>query len=107
MKDANIVNVIAIFIVVVLCVNESLDLFYIFSFIFNFSLISLSAFIQSPTLDMQGKKNKTCAQRINLFPRFTKSCAQLSNSLNCEHDIQTRFQKSWDTVQIVNKKGMQ
>ncbi len=21
--------------------------------------------------------------------------------------IQTRFQKSWDTVQIVNKKGMQ
>ncbi len=22
-------------------------------------------------------------------------------------DLQTRFQKSWDTVQIVNKKGMQ
>ncbi len=22
-------------------------------------------------------------------------------------EIQTRFQKSWDTVQIVNKKGMQ
>ncbi len=22
-------------------------------------------------------------------------------------NIQTRFQKSWDTVQIVNKKGMQ
>ncbi len=22
-------------------------------------------------------------------------------------DVQTRFQKSWDTVQIVNKKGMQ
>ncbi len=21
--------------------------------------------------------------------------------------VQTRFQKSWDTVQIVNKKGMQ
>ncbi len=24
-----------------------------------------------------------------------------------EEYIQTRFQKSWDTVQIVNKKGMQ
>ncbi len=22
-------------------------------------------------------------------------------------EVQTRFQKSWDTVQIVNKKGMQ
>ncbi len=26
---------------------------------------------------------------------------------NTFFDIQTRFQKSWDTVQIVNKKGMQ
>ncbi len=24
-----------------------------------------------------------------------------------EEQVQTRFQKSWDTVQIVNKKGMQ
>ncbi len=29
----------------------------------------------------------------------------LKNSI--AKDIQTRFQKSWDTVQIVNKKGMQ
>ncbi len=31
----------------------------------------------------------------------------MTNALISDTDIQTRFQKSWDTVQIVNKKGMQ
>ncbi len=56
MQDANIVNVIAILIVIALCVNGSLDLFYIFSLNLNFSLISLCAFRQSPTHNTQEKK---------------------------------------------------
>ncbi len=34
--------------------------------------------------------------------------SSLANSLIIKSaDVQSRFQKSWDTVQIVNKKGMQ
>ncbi len=32
---------------------------------------------------------------------------RILNKRFCYIYIQTRFQKSWDTVQIVNKKGMQ
>ncbi len=31
----------------------------------------------------------------------------MEGALMCKQNVQTRFQKSWDTVQIVNKKGMQ
>ncbi len=35
------------------------------------------------------------------------SCEVARFILACLRQVQTRFQKCWDTVQIVNKKGMQ
>ncbi len=42
---------------------------------------------------------------INILQILKGVCKVLTSTV-CMH-VQTRFQKSWDTVQIVNKKGMQ
>ncbi len=43
-------------------------------------------------------KNKVYLNNVYFMASFSK---------NHTVYVQTRFQKSWDTVQIVNKKGMQ
>ncbi len=66
-----------------------------------------SSQLETPRVQNQGESafSYFAACSWNLLPEEIR-CAKTFKSRLKTH-LQTRFQKSWDTVQIVNKKGMQ
>ncbi len=59
---------------------------------------------------MKAMENQRCSDEFCCWVYVLAGWIQLSRKFSHHKqsaDAQTRFQKSWDTVQIVNKKGMQ